>query len=95
MFTYCFNNAFICISFIRFYSCILDFLTNAAKEFPGLGHCIVLYCIVLYCIVLYCIVLYCIVLYCIVLYCIVLYCIVLYCIVLYCVMLKGIDRFKE
>ena len=58
------------------YSCILYFMTNAAKRISQSGT-IKCYCIVLYCIVLYCIVLYCIVLYCIVLYCIVLYCIVL------------------
>ena len=83
MFTYCFNNDFICI-FISLL-CILYFMmTNAATRISRFGT-IKFYCIVLYCIVLYCIVLYCIVLYCIVLYCIVLYCIVLYCIVLYCI----------
>ena len=66
MFTYCFNNDFICI-FISLL-CILYFMmTNAATRISRFGtikcYCIVLYCIVLYCIVLYCIVLYCIVLY--------------------------------
>ena len=78
MFTYCFNNEFICI-FISLLLYFIFFMTNAAKLISRFGT-IKFYCIVLYCIVLYCIVLYCIVLYCIVLYCIVLYCIVLYCI---------------
>ena len=75
MFTYCFNNEFICILFL--YSCILYFYDERFKIFFLVrDNTVLLYCIVLYCIVLYCIVLYCIVLYCIVLYCIVLYCIV-------------------
>ena len=59
MFTYCFNNEFICI-FILIYTCILYFYDKCK---------VLLYCIVLYCIVLYCIVLYCIALHCIALPC--------------------------
>ena len=87
MFTYCYNNKFICI-FILLYSYIFNFYDVHCKmNFPvrdnNVLHCIALHCIALHCIALHCIALHCIALHCIALHCIALHCIALHCIALY------------
>ena len=89
MFTYCFNNEFICI----FISLLLYFIFYDERckiNFPVRDNKVLLYCIALHCIALHCIALHCIALHCIALHCIALHCIALHCIALHCIALHCI-----